>query len=92
MESILFWLYGFEPSVFSNYFISFFVLAPNQLFTLSLFSFVHFILGMLGLFYLFFTLEMYSEPSLMSGVGFLQKMVNGFKLLIIFANDFGFHV
>ena len=28
----------------------------------------------------------------MSGVSFLQKIVNSFKLLIVFADDFGFHV
>ena len=54
-ESILFRLYGFEPSVFTIYFISFFVPAQNQLFSLPLFFFAHLILVMLGLFYLFFT-------------------------------------
>ena len=28
----------------------------------------------------------------MPGVGFLQKIVNGFKLVIVFTNDFGFDV
>ena len=28
----------------------------------------------------------------MFGVGLLQKIVNSFRLLIVFANDFGFHV
>ena len=28
----------------------------------------------------------------MSGVGFLQKIVNSFKLLFVFAKDFGFDV
>ena len=53
-ESILFRLCGFDPSVFSIYFISFFVPAQNQLFSLPLFFFAHLILSMLGLFYLFF--------------------------------------
>ena len=53
-ESILFRLCGFDPSVFSIYFISFFVPAQNQLFSLPLFFFAHLILSMLG-FICFFT-------------------------------------
>ena len=113
-ESILFQLYGFKPSVFSIYFIRFFVLAQNQLFSLLFFFFLLFLLFLLFLivyysyssssahlifgyfrFVLFVFLTyciLYLEPSLMSGVGFLQKIVNGFKLLIVFADDFGFDV
>ena len=93
-ESILFQLYGFKPSVFSIYFIRFFVLAQNQLFSLLFFFFAHLIFGYFR-FVLFVFLTyciLYLEPSLMSGVGFLQKIVNGFKLLIVFADDFGFDV
>ena len=93
-ESILFQLYGFKPSVFSIYFIRFFVLAQNQLFSLLVFFFAHLIFGYFR-FVLFVFLTyciLYLEPSLMSGVGFLQKIVNGFKLLIVFADDFGFDV
>ena len=93
-ESILFQLYGFKPSVFSIYFIRFFVLAQNQLFSLLFFFFAHLIFGYFR-FVLFVFLTyciLYLEPSLMSGVGFLQKIVNSFKLLIAFADDFGFDV
>ena len=93
-KSILFWLYGFKPSVFSIDFIRFFVLAQNQLFSLLFFFFAHLIFGYFR-FVLFVFLTyciLYLEPSLMSGVGFLQKIVNGFKLLIVFADDFGFDV
>ena len=54
-ESILFWLYGFEPSIFTIYLIIFFVSAQYELFSLPLFFFVHWILSILSLFYLFFT-------------------------------------
>ena len=53
---------------------------------------------MLGLFYFFsshFTIsEAYSEPNWMSLVcfSFFVKIVDGLKLLIVFANDLGFDI
>ena len=83
-------------SIFSIYFIRFFVTAQNQLFSLSLFFFAHLILGMLGLLYLFFHILQFQRcihsPFKCLGWLFLQKKVIGFKLLIVFANDFCFDV
>ena len=85
-ESILFRLYGLDPSIFSIYFISFLVPAQNQLFSLPLFFFCAFdfehVRFVLFVFSHFAISEMYSEPSWMSGVGFLHKIVNDFKLLM----------
>ena len=72
-----------------------FVPAQKSSIYLPLFFFAHLILNMLGVFYLFFTFgisEVYLDSCWMSGVGFLQKIVNGFRLLIVFANDFSFDV